>query len=110
MDDPSIEVYFINLQAEIGKLSKSEEISLNGKEICKTGKEWIKLLGLRHWETLENHSFYHRYVIPKDTKDSDEVIQSALKILQSFDIISLIKYSRLIFSFIFLNVKLFFLL
>jgi len=94
MDEPPVEVYFINLQAEIEKLSKSEEISLNGKEISKTGKEWIKLLGLRHWATQKNYYLYHRYVIPKDTSDSDEMIQSALKILQLIDEESLIAYCK----------------
>jgi len=94
MDDPPVEVYFIDLQAEIEKLSKSEEISINGKEISKTGKEWIKLLGLRHWATQINYYLYHRYVIPKDTSDSDEVIQSALKILQLVDEESLIEYCK----------------
>jgi len=94
MDDPPVEVYFIDLQAEIEKLSKSEEISINGKEISKTGKEWIKLLGLRHWATQKNYYLYHRYVIPKDTSDSDEVIQSALKILQLVDEESLIEYCK----------------
>jgi len=90
MDDPPVEVFVINLQAEIKKLSESKEISLNGKEISKTGKEWIKLLGLRHWATVKHYSNYYRYIIPEDTSDSDEVIQSALKILQLIDEDSLI--------------------
>jgi len=90
MDDPPVEVFVINLQAEIKKLLESKEISINGKEISKTGKEWIKLLGLRHWATVKHYSNYYRYIIPEDTSDSDEVIQSALKILQLIDEDSLI--------------------
>ncbi|KAG4100223.1 hypothetical protein H8356DRAFT_1423045 [Neocallimastix lanati (nom. inval.)] len=50
LDNPSVEVYVINLPYEIKKLSNNEPLIFNKKILDKSGVEWIKLLGLRHWE------------------------------------------------------------
>jgi len=82
LDNPPVEVYAINLPYEIKKLSNNEPLIFNKKILDKSGVEWIKLLGLRHWATRDEHLLYHKYIIPKNTGDSNNVIQSAIRILE----------------------------
>jgi len=54
-------------------MSNNEPLKFNHKEIGKSGLEWIKLLGVRYWATKDEHQ---KFIIPKNTKDSDEYVQS----------------------------------
>jgi len=94
LKNPPIEIYSINLPFEIGKLSKNEPIQFNHKKLGKTGVEWIKLLGLKHWANTDKYPLYHKYIIPKNTENSDGVIQTAIKILEMVDISDLKEFVK----------------
>ncbi|ORY58324.1 hypothetical protein LY90DRAFT_669073 [Neocallimastix californiae] len=84
LKNPPVEVYAINLPYEIKKLSNNKPLIFNKKKLDKTRVEWIKLLGLRHWTTRDEHPLYHKYIISfqKNTGDSNNIIQSAIRILE----------------------------
>ncbi|OUM69007.1 hypothetical protein PIROE2DRAFT_3249 [Piromyces sp. E2] len=92
LENPPVEIYAVNLPYEIEKLLDGESINFDQTEMNKTEKEWIKLLGLRHWATVDEHPFCHKYIIPEDMRDSDQVIQSAIKILEKVTETELQKY------------------
>jgi len=94
LDNPPVEIYAINLPYEIKRLLNNEPIMFNEKKVDESGVEWIKLLGLRHWASRDEHPFYHRYIIPKNTGDSNKAIMTAIEILERIDERDLKKYIR----------------
>ena len=52
----------INLNEEIIKINKGEDININNKKIGNLGKEWIKFLGLRTWCPRN----FGRFILPKN--------------------------------------------
>ena len=47
--DDFLDIIVINLKEISSKLCNNEKIFILGKEISTTGKNWLKLLSLRHW-------------------------------------------------------------
>ena len=56
--DDFMNIIIIDLYEIQQKLEKNEKIFILGKEIGTIGKNWLKLLGLRHWgKKLENNCY-----------------------------------------------------
>lgn len=82
--DDFIWVLFLDLYYIVDCLNEDREPNLGGLELSHIGKEWIKLLTVKHWMESgpiggENDD---RYPIPKNLSNSKEII-SALMILNS---------------------------
>ena len=77
--DNFIEIVIINLKDISIKLNKNEDIVLLGKTISKEGKNWLKLLSIRHWGIRADK---YNFKIPKlnISSEMDSAI-SYLKIL-----------------------------
>lgn len=76
-----IEVIILNLKEEIEKNKNKKKIFLNKKELNKIGISWLKLLGIRQWgKTINNF-----YVLPKNVRFLSTELESAFKLLQSYD-------------------------
>ena len=72
-----IDIIIINLSDISDKLIKQEKIFILGNEINIKGKNWLKLLSLRHW-AIKTNKYY--YKIPN--LDIDEDINHAIKYLR----------------------------
>jgi flagellar biosynthesis GTPase FlhF len=77
--DDFLEVIIINLKEISEKLIKDEEICILNKKIGDKGKNWLKLLCLRHWGIKEQK---YSYKFPNI--EVDENIKTAIKILSEF--------------------------
>ena len=82
--DDYVWVLFLDLYYIVDCLNEDKEPNLGGLELSHIGKEWIKLLTVKHWMESgpiggENDD---RYPIPKNLSNSKEII-SALMILNS---------------------------
>ena len=81
--DNFMDVVLINLSEISEKLEKNEEIYILGKKVEDTGKNWLKLLSLRHWgKKLENNLFE----IPEFKLNKE--INSAIAYLKKYLMIS----------------------
>lgn len=76
--DGFIDAIIINLQEISDKLLKDEDIFIFGKKIDNIGKNWLKLLSLRHWAVKKKYS-KSRFIIP--FVDTNEEIKSAFNML-----------------------------
>lgn len=81
--DGVVDTQCICLPRKAQKLLNNEQIIIEGNVIGPIGREWLKLLSLRHWATPYKYSSVVRYVVPKYAEDSDPAIQSALTMLES---------------------------
>ena len=73
----------IDLQEEINKIFRGENILINNKIIGDSGKEWLKLLGLRLWCPKRNG----RYILPKDfILSNNPYFNEAIRILANIPI------------------------
>ena len=76
--DDFVDIVIINLFEISKKLENNEKIYILGKEIGNIGKNWLKLLSLRHWaKKLGNNTFE----IPNICTDKE--INSAIEYLKS---------------------------
>ena len=65
-------------------------IFLNRKELNKVGISWLKLLGIRQWGKTINNFYY----LPKNLHFLSKELESAFKLLQSYDEGELIRLLR----------------
>ncbi|OUM69787.1 hypothetical protein PIROE2DRAFT_2210 [Piromyces sp. E2] len=86
-----VDTCYSYLPNDINSIMENKSIIINSKEVNKVGREWLKLLGIRQWAEKDTKKSL-RYVLPKDLSDSDEMIQSAIKILKNVKEIELRKY------------------
>ena len=84
------ETVVINLNEELMKIKKNSNVYVRNMKLGKDGINWIKLLGIRNWETPYNNYYY----LPKNIKFSSNQIASAFEILKSFDELSYEKLLR----------------
>lgn len=75
------EVMMVNLKEEIEKNQNGKKIFINKKELNEVGISWLKLLGIRQWGLAINNFYY----LPKNVHFLTKELESALKILQSYD-------------------------
>ena len=78
--DINLNIIFINLNDMSVKLTEGDEIKINYNNIKNTGKEWLKLLSVKHWALREDKT--NLFIIPKnkDFIENKEVI-SAIEFL-----------------------------
>jgi len=83
----TIDLYVIYLPEELEKIFNNKPIVIHNNKLDNTGKEWIKLLTLRLWASAFSRKVDNscKFIIPKDTTDSDIVIQSIFDILENID-------------------------
>jgi len=82
-----VDIVIINLFEISKKLENNEKIYILGKEIGNIGKNWLKLLSLRHWaKKLGNNTFE----IPNICTDKE--INSAIEYLKEIKVDELSKY------------------
>ena len=70
-------------------LNKNTEPEL-GLKLSKEGKEWIKLLTIKHWMKKYENGKIERYPVPQNLNNFKEII-NAIKILSSKDNSNIIK-------------------
>ena len=87
--DDLVDIVIINLNEISNKLENDEKIYILGKEVNKTGKNWLKLLSLRNWAINDGDNYYK---IPKININTE--INSAINYLQEVTSQSLVKYSE----------------
>jgi predicted transposase/invertase (TIGR01784 family) len=78
-----IDTHCVDLVQKAEMLKNNHAIKIGGKELGNIGKEWLKLLSMRHWAArwATRTGDTVRYIVPKaDT--SDPAINSALAILE----------------------------
>lgn len=85
-----IDTYCIYLPSLMDDIINQRQIIIDGNVIGNIGKEWIKLLSLRHWATKACYST--KYTVPASANDSNIAIQSALNILSSVNDDELMSY------------------
>ena len=78
--DNFIEIVIINLKDISAKLDKNEDIVLLGKKISTEGKNWLKLLSVRHWGISAGK---YKFTIPKLNISSE--MDSAISYLKDFN-------------------------
>ena len=84
------DIVIINLYEISKKLENNEKIYIYGKEIGDIGKNWLKLLSIRHWaKKLKNNNFE----IPNIS--SNKEINSAIKYLKSVKDDKLLEYYQI---------------
>ena len=92
--DDFVDVVCFDLYYILSCIKENVESNLNGFEISKEGKTWIKLLTIRDWMERYNYKYKDnenkRYPIQKNLNNSKEII-SAIMILNSNDNSQLIK-------------------
>jgi len=81
------EIIKINLKEELNKIKKRNNVYVRKMKLGIDGINWIKLLGIRNWETPYNKYYY----LPKDIKFSSNQITSAFEFLKNFDDFSYLK-------------------
>ena len=74
-----VDTHCVDLSKKAHLLATNTPIVIGGKTIGTVGREWLKLLSMRHWATKTAGS---RYVVPKEGA-SDRTVNSALTILAS---------------------------
>ena len=85
--DDFVDIVLINLFEISKKLENNEKIYILGEEVGNIGKNWLKLLSLRHWaKKLKNNTF----LIPNI--NSNKEINSAIKYLKGVQDNDLMKY------------------
>ena len=89
-EEHDIEVIIVNLKEEIEKTQDKKIIFLNRKELNKVGISWLKLLGIRQWGKTINNFYY----LPKNLHFLSKELESAFKLLQSYDEGELIRLLR----------------
>lgn len=78
--DDFLDIIVINLKEISSKLCNNETIFILGKEVSTTGKNWLKLLSLRHWA---KNIGKNKFEIPNIQLDQlDEEISSAFNYLK----------------------------
>ncbi len=87
-----VDTQCLYLPTKAKKLLAQEPITIEGKKLGNTGREWLKLLSLRHWATKVSYGSVVRYVVPKLAEGSDPAIKSALTILESVNDLELNSY------------------
>ena len=92
--DDFVDVVCFDLYYILSCIKENVEPNLNGFEISKEGKTWIKLLTIRDWMERYNYKYKDnenkRYPIPMNLSNSKEII-SAIMILNSSDNSQLVK-------------------
>ena len=84
------EVMIINLKEEIEKNQNEKKIFINKKVLNKVGISWLKLLGIRQWGKTINNFYY----LPKNVYFLSKELESAFKILQSYEEGDLVRLLR----------------
>ena len=92
--DDFVDVVCFDLYYILSCIKENVEPNLNGFEISKEGKTWIKLLTIKDWMERYNYKYKDnenkRYPIPMNLSNSKEII-SAIMILNSSDNSQLVK-------------------
>jgi hypothetical protein len=76
--DGVIDTHCVDLSKKAAMLKANTSIGIGGKELGTAGREWLKLLSMRHWAAKGASG---RYIIPK-VQASEPAINSALTILE----------------------------
>ena len=77
--DDNVDTYGLNLPQELEHLLAGENVKVEGQDIGSSGREWLKLLSIRHW----GYALGNRFMVP-DTV-ADPVVRSALLVLSSIN-------------------------
>ncbi len=80
-----IDIIIIDLKEMSEKLEKNEDIYIYGKKINEEGKNWLKLLGVRHWGNKDEDKYYYEIPILK----FDDILYSAIQSLNNVSKIQL---------------------
>lgn len=75
------DIMIINLKQEIEKNQAKQKIIVRNKELNKVGISWLKLLGIRHWGKISKKFYY----LPKNVCFLSKELNTAFKLLQSYD-------------------------
>jgi hypothetical protein len=80
-----MDIHCVDLSKQVEKLRENKPIIIAGRVLREIGREWVKLLCIRHWacKLKSEDPRCHRYIIPKQSA-SDSAVQSALKILEQY--------------------------
>ena len=81
-EEQDVDIMIINLKQEIEKNQAKQKIIVRNKELNKVGISWLKLLGIRHWGKISNNKFYF---LPKNVCFLSKELNTAFKLLQSYD-------------------------
>jgi hypothetical protein len=87
------EAVCLDLFGKAAMLRANTPIQIRGKLLGDVGREWLKLLALRHWAARRGKT----YIVPKESS-SDPAINSALVILEQVtngDLVKCTKEERL---------------
>ena len=88
--DDDVYVFCLDLFYVLDCIESNTEPELNGLKLAKEGKEWIKLLTIKHWMRKCKSGDFCRYPVPKNLNNSKEII-SAINLLDVFDESKLVK-------------------
>ena len=80
-EEQDIDIMIINLKQEIEKNQAKQKIIVRNKELNKVGISWLKLLGIRHWGKISKKFYY----LPKNVCFLSKELNTAFKLLQSYD-------------------------
>ncbi len=72
------------------KIKIKKKVFLNKKELNKLGISWLKLLGIRQWGKTINNFYY----LPKNIHFLSKELESAFKLLQTYDEGELVRLLR----------------
>ena len=72
------------------KIKIKKKVYLNKKELNKLGISWLKLLGIRQWGKTINNFYY----LPKNIHFLSKELESAFKLLQTYDEGELVRLLR----------------
>lgn len=85
-----LDIYIINLPKQIEAIDEFKPIYVrDGKDVNQLGREWLKLLSMKHWAT-QSSSGLGRCIIPKGRMHKE--VESALTILSRLNDRELINY------------------
>ena len=80
-EEQDTDIMIINLKQEIEKNQAKQKIIVRNKELNKVGISWLKLLGIRHWGKISKKFYY----LPKNVCFLSKELNTAFKLLQSYD-------------------------
>ena len=86
-----LEIIMINLKEEIDKIQNEQRVIVNDKELGEEGINWIKFLGIRHFEECYSNYYY----FPKKMEFNSKGIESAYHIVKNvsdFELRELLNY------------------
>ena len=76
-----LDIIVINLKEQIKLIEEGKSVIVNGKELGKEGKNWLKLLGIRHFE----QQYRDYYYLPKQINFEFEEIKSSFSLLKNYN-------------------------